>query len=170
MASSRSIIKSQAVSNPHPASVVPMANRLIAEDVQPGMFVTVFYGWYNIKTKRLRFTNAGHIPPLLLRPSTFCCSSLFNANFPVGLFTTAEFNDAEIQLQKGDVLILSTDGIHEAENVDRQQFGIKRLVDVVLQGHMRSPKELLDDIIEQLILFTEGQDQKDDITIMIVQV
>lgn len=170
MASSRSIIKSQAVSNPHPARVVPMANQLIAEDAQPGMFVTVFYGWYNVTTKRLRFTNAGHIPPLLLRPANFCCSSLFNANFPIGLFTTAEFTDAEIQLQKGDVLILSTDGINEAENFDRQQFGMERLVDVVLQHHMRSPKERLDDIIEQVTLFTEGQDQKDDITIMIVQI
>jgi sigma-B regulation protein RsbU (phosphoserine phosphatase) len=170
MASSRNIIKSQAMSNPDPANVLPMTNQLIADEVQPGMFVTVFYGWYNIKTKRLRFTNAGHMPPLLLRSSTCCCSSLFNPNFPIGLFTTAEFYDAEIQLQKGDILILYTDGINEAENVDGQQFGTKRLIDAVLNCHMDSPKKYFDNIIEQLTLFTEGQDQKDDITMMIVQV
>ena len=169
MAGSRSFIKSQAVSNPHPASVIPMANKLIAEDVQPGMFVTAFYGLYNIETHVLKFTNAGHPLPLLIRASECSCSSLFNFNPPVGLFHDSEFQDTEILLQEGDVLVLFTDGINEATNLDGEQFGVKRLVDIVHQCQRRSPKQLLNDIVEELSLFTQGQEQRDDITLLIVQ-
>ena len=170
MASSRSIIKSQAISNPHPASVIPTANQLIAEDAQPGMFVTVFYGLYNIKSRRLKFTNAGHTLSLLFCPATACCSILFNTNLPVGLLSPTNFKDAEIQLQKGDKLILYTDGINEAENNEGEQFGVERLVNIVLEYGTFSPKELQDRIIESVTTFSRGQQQKDDITVMVVQV
>ncbi len=171
MASSRSIIKSQAVSNPHPANVMPLANRLIVEDAQRGIYVTVFYGLYNIHSKILQFTNAGHTPPLLFRPSTGFCSSLLNANLPIGLFGNAQFENAEIQLEKGDLLVLYTDGINEAENSESKMFGTERLVEVVLNcSHVRSPKELLDAIMEHVTQFTQDQEQKDDITLLIVQV
>ena len=169
MAGSRSFIKSQAVSNPEPSSVIPMANRLIAADVQPGMFVTVFYGLYNIETQVLKFINAGHTLPLIFRPSQCTCSSLFKPNLPVGLFRNSEFSDAEIALQKGDLLILFTDGVNEAINSEGEQFGVERLVDIIQQCPTRSPKELLDHIVEQLFLFTQGQEQRDDITLLIAQ-
>ena len=170
MASSRSIIKSLAVSNPDPANVIPLANRLIVEDARHGIYVTAFYGLYNIRSKILRFTNAGQTPPLLLRPSTCCCSSLSNANLPIGLFDDVQFENAEIQLQTGELLVLYTDGINEAENTDGMMFGTERLVDVILKCNVRSPKELLNDIVKQVTLFTQGQEQKDDITLLIVQV
>ncbi len=169
MAGSRSFIKSQAVSNPLPSNVIPMASRLIAEDVQPGMFVTAFYGLYNITTHVLKFINAGHPLPLLFRSSQCSCSSLFNFNLPVGLFHNSEFTDAEIVLQEGDLLLLFTDGINEAINFEGEQFGVKRLVDIIHQCHKRSPKQLLDDIVEELSLFTQGQEQRDDITLLIAQ-
>ena len=170
MASSRSIIKSQAVSNPHPTKVMPMANKLIAQDAQPGMFVTVFYGLYNINTRILQFTNAGHTLPLLLRRSACCCSSLFNTNLPMGLFETVQFTWAHIRLEPGDTLILYTDGVNEAENSERKQFSVERLVQLVLDCQRHSPRELLHETLEQLSSFTEGQEQKDDITLLIVQV
>ncbi len=170
MASSRSMIKSQAVSNPHPARVMPMANRLIVQDAQPGMFVTVFYGLYNINTRRLQFTNAGHTLPLLLRRKDCLCSSLFDANLPMGLFDPVMFTYAEMVLEPGDRLILFTDGVNEAENSDGEQFGVEQLVRLTQDCQQRSPKELLDDILERLAAFTEGQEQKDDITLLIVQV
>lgn len=170
MASSRSIIKSQAVSNPHPAKVMPMANKLIVQDAQPGMFVTVFYGLYNLSTRVLQFTNAGHTLPLLLHRRTCCCSSLFNANLPMGLFETASFTYAETQLERGDRLMLYTDGINEAENNDGKQFGVEPLVRLALDCQQHSAQELLNETLERLSDFTEEQEQKDDITMLIVQV
>ena len=170
MASSRSIIKAHALSNPHPSSVLPLANQLIAEDAQPGMFVTVFYGVYNTKNRRLRFANAGHTLPLLFRKSTATCSSLLSINLPIGLFDSTHFDDAEIQLQPGDLIIMYTDGINEAENAEGEQFGVERLIHTVLDSNALSPQELLDKILESVTMFSEGQAQNDDITAMIVQV
>lgn len=170
MASSRSIIKAHALSNPHPSSVIPLANKIIAEDAQPGMFVTVFYGVYHVHTRKLRFINAGHTLPLLYRPSLASCSSLLNANLPVGLFVPPSFEDAEIQLQPEDRLLLYTDGINEAENAEGEQFGIERLIQYILEHSELSPKELLNQVLNQVTTFAEGQEQKDDITMMVVQV
>jgi sigma-B regulation protein RsbU (phosphoserine phosphatase) len=170
MASSRSIIKAQAFSNSSPSKVMSLANKLIAEDAQHGMFVTVFYGLYNIKTQRLLFTNAGHTLPYLLRPSTSSCSSLFNTNFPLGVFDPFTFQESEIQLEPGDKLILYTDGVNEALNASREQFGSERLVNLILQYSSDSPKDLRDKIVESVREFSEDQGLNDDVTVMIIQV
>lgn len=171
MASSRSIIKAQAIANPHPGNVMPLANTLIAEDAQPyGLYVTVFYGVYNIKTQTLHYTNAGHIPTLLFRPSSSSCSSIFTRDLPLGMLAHTTFEDAEIHLEKGDVLVLCTDGIHEARNTEGEQFGTERLVKIILEHGTRSPKELRDAIVNRVEIFSEGQEQRDDITVMIVRV
>lgn len=170
MASSRSIIKAHALSNPQPTSVIPLANQIIAEDAQPGMFVTVFYGVYNIAARKLRFINAGHTLPLLYRPSSSSCSSLLNANLPIGLFASTAFEDAEIELHSGDRLLLYTDGINEAENVEGEQFGIERLVHFILNNQDLAPGVFLEQILDSVTTFAQGQEQKDDITMMIVQV
>lgn len=170
MASTRSIIKSQALTNPHPSSVIPIANRLIAEDARPGMFVTVFYGLYNTETRILHYLNAGHTLSIIYCAVTSSCALLSNTNFPVGLIADANFKDEKIRLEKGDKLVLYTDGITEAENTDKEQFGAERLVNVMLEHGMLSPKELQDKIVESVIAFSNGKEQSDDITVMIVQV
>lgn len=65
------------------------------------MFVTVLYGLYNTRLYTLSYTNAGHTRPLLLRPSTGCCSSLFDANLPMGMFEHIDFSHVEMELQQG---------------------------------------------------------------------
>jgi sigma-B regulation protein RsbU (phosphoserine phosphatase) len=173
MASSRSIIKSQVISNPNPSEVLRFSNQLIAEDVQHGMFVTVFYGLYNIKTRKLRFASAGHALPYLYRSSTSSCASLFKTSFPLGVLESSDsftYQESELQLEKGDILILYTDGINEALSPSREQFGLERLVDIIFEYGPRSPQELRDKIIESVKDFSEDQGLADDITVMIVQV
>ncbi len=173
MASSRSIIKAHAISNPRPSKVMQLANQLIAEDVQHGMFVTVFYGLYNTRTRKLLFANAGHTLPYLYRPSISSCSSLFKTHFPLGVLDPSEsftFQESEIQLEEGDTLVLYTDGISEALNFSREQFGLERLVNIILEHGSRSPKELRDKIVESVKDFLEGRGLTDDITVMVVQV
>ena len=170
MASSRSTMKSQALSDPTPANVLSLANKVITEDAQDGMFVTAFYGLYHIDTHHLRFINAGHTISLVFRPSTTSCASLLNTNLPIGIFSPTHFEDAEVQLEPGDKLILYTDGVNEAVNRERKQFGVQRLVELVLEHGTRSAKDLRDTIIQAVEAFAEGQEQNDDITVMVVQV
>lgn len=171
MASSRSIIKSQALTDSHPANVMPLANTVIAKDAQHhGLYVTVFYGVYNVKTHILHYINAGHIPVLLFRPSISSCSAIFTRDLPLGMFHHTTFESAKIRLEKGDLLVLFTDGINEAKNTEGEQFGAERLVNIVLEHGNRSSKELRDAIVNSVEIFSEGQEQRDDITVMIVRV
>ncbi len=170
MASARSIIKSQSLADPEPCHVMQLANRLIAEDAKHGIFVTVFYGVYHTKTRLLRFLNAGHTLPLIYRASTSSCASLFSSNFPLGVFDPFSFQQNVIQLEKGDTLILYTDGVSEALNRTREQFGHERLIEVIFQYGDRSPKELLHAILERVQEFSDKQPQHDDVTLMIVRV
>ncbi len=170
MASSLSIIKSQALANPDPSNVMRLANKMIAEDAQHGMFVTVFYGSFDIETRVFKFTNAGHTLPFLFRTSTSSCASLFNTNFPLGVFDPFSFQESEMQLEPGDTLILYTDGVTETLNAAREQFSFERLLDVIMENGHLPPEGLLTAILDQTNEFSEGQAQHDDVTLMIVRV
>ena len=171
MASSRSIIKAQALANPYPVKVMPLANRLITEDAQDyRLFVTVFYGLYNVKTHLLHYTNAGHTLALLFHPATSSCSTLLSRSLPLGMFALATFEQADILLAPGDVLALYTDGVNEARNAEGEVFGTERLVHLILEYGGCSPQALKDAIVNRVQTFSEGQEQRDDITVMIVQV
>jgi sigma-B regulation protein RsbU (phosphoserine phosphatase) len=170
MASARSILKSQALAVSAPAQVIQLANQLIAEDAKHGMFVTAFYGLYHIPSRTLRFINAGHTLPYLFQPSTNSCSSLFNTNFPLGVFDPFTFQESAIRLEPGDRLILYTDGVNEAFNPSRQQYGLERLVNLILQHGTRPASELQQRILESVYDFAEGQGQSDDITVLVLQV
>lgn len=170
MASARSTIKSQALAVIEPAKVIHFANKLIAEDAQHGIFVTVFYAVYDPETRLLRFTNAGHTLPFLYRPTTKTCASLFNTNFPLGVFDPFTFEESALQLEPGDTLVLYTDGVSEALNPIREQFGAERLVRLILEHGHRSPKELLDAIVADVRAFSGDIPQHDDITLLVVRV
>ena len=170
MASARSSIKSQAVSGAVPAKIMNIANRLIAHDAKHGMFVTVFYGIYHRRDRMLHFTNAGHTLPYLYRASQSVCASLFNTNFPLGVFDPFAYQESSIQLEIGDKLILYTDGVNETLNAARQQFGLERLVRLILDHGHREAKELVDIILAGVREFAEDQGMTDDITIMVVQI
>ena len=171
MASSRSIIKSQALANPRPANVIHVANQLISQDAKHGIYVTVFYGLYNINTRTVHFTNAGHSLPFLYRASTRSCASLFNTNFPLGVLVDPfTYQESELRLELGDKLILYTDGINETQNALREQFGLERFVQLILEHGKRSAQELCDTIMENVTAFSEDQGLTDDISVMIVEV
>jgi sigma-B regulation protein RsbU (phosphoserine phosphatase) len=86
------------------------------------------------------------------------------------MFAQETFEHAETRLEKGDVLVLYTDGVNEAQNTAGQMFGIERLVQIILEHGGRSPKELKNVIVNSVQTFSEGQEQRDDITVMIVRV
>jgi sigma-B regulation protein RsbU (phosphoserine phosphatase) len=172
--SARSMIKAQAYADPTPTQVFQLVNTLLEEDAQLGMYLTAFYGVYNTKTGGLRFINAGHTPPLLYRPAAAArpasCASLCDVNFALGMFPFVEFEEAAIQLAPGDVVVLYTDGVNEATNAFDEPFGMERLIRVVLEHGNESPKDLQERIIRSVRAFTGGQEQRDDITVLVVQV
>ena len=86
------------------------------------------------------------------------------------MFDPFTFQPSEVQLEQGDILVFYTDGINEALNPSREQFGLERLARVILEHGQRSPGELRDEIIDAVREFSKGQPQNDDITVMILKV
>jgi serine phosphatase RsbU (regulator of sigma subunit) len=115
-------------------------NRLFYENSGDASYATLFFADYNDSTRKLRYANCGHLPPLLVRTNrssqgqvseTPKVEWLSSTCTVMGLFEAWQCETAEVELAAGDTLVLYTDGITEAENADGEEFGASRLLDTL---------------------------------------
>jgi sigma-B regulation protein RsbU (phosphoserine phosphatase) len=153
-------------------------NRLFYENSGDASYATLFFADYDDSSRKLRYANCGHLPPLLLRASgssqdrvseTPKVEWLSSTCTVVGLFEAWQCEIAEVELAAGDTLVLYTDGITEAENVDGEEFGASRLLDT-LGSHSHLPAVLLlQAVVGAVQQFSGGSEQQDDITLVIAR-
>ena len=142
-------------------------NRYIWQRSEPNRYATVFIGLLD-ERGRFDFINAGHHSALLVRNGDV--DEPFQAeSFPVGLFPDAEFETRTSQLERGDTLVMFTDGINEAVNEAREEFGAERLREVVHANAKASVKEIQVSILKAVSDFVRGADQADDMTLLILR-
>ena len=170
MALSRSFVRAEAIGNLKPPAVLEKANRLISEDAKEGMFVTVFYSILDVLDKKLRFSNAGHNPPLLFRSATGECEELRLPGIALGAFNEAQFQEQDVVLRSGDLVVFYTDGVTEPINYHQEQFGMERLISLIKNHHQTSSEEMVRTIRERVKQFAGDQPQFDDFTLMVVKV
>lgn len=108
-------------------AIMRRANRFFHESVEEGKFVTLFYGVLDIRHRRLLYSNAGHMPPVLLRKGGGV-ELLEDGGMPLGLFQEPRYVDGYATLDEGDLLALYTDGVVEAMDPDEQPYGLDRFV------------------------------------------
>jgi len=153
-------------------------NRLFYDNSGDASYATLFFADYDDSSRKLRYANCGHLPPLLLRargssqdrvseaPKVEWLSSTCTV---VGLFEAWQCEIAEVELAAGDTLVLYTDGITEAENADGEEFGASRLLDT-LGSHSHLPAApLLQAVVGAVQQFSGGSEQQDDITLVIAR-
>jgi sigma-B regulation protein RsbU (phosphoserine phosphatase) len=142
-------------------------NQLFYENSSDSSYATLIFADYDDSSRLLRYVNCGHWPPLLLRADGKL--ERLPANTTVlGLFEKWECSVAEVQLAAGDILILYTDGVTEAENAEGEQFGESRLIDTLLaQRHLPVPS-LLETIVATVQKFSD-REQADDITLVLTR-
>jgi PAS domain S-box-containing protein len=169
MALSRTIVRANATHHQSGTEVLQDANNMISTDSRSGMFVTLFYGVLDEKTRNLVYANAGHPPPLLFRGSTGDFVELEVTGIALGALCGMEYEERRMSLSTGDVLVLYTDGVTEAINHDVVQYGTKRLRSVVRKSHSLSAQEIMESILEDISRFSGDQAQFDDITMIIVK-
>jgi len=169
MALSRTLIRVYAVEHEsEPDKVLAAANRRILADTNSDLFVTVFYGVLDPQTGTLTYCNAGHNPPLLLSAKGDSVQRLPLTALPLGLFEDEEWEQGMVRMQPGDVLILYTDGLTEAENEFEEYFGEARL-QAVAQANLGRPAEVIESKIITAVYDYMGEAaQQDDITLMVV--
>jgi sigma-B regulation protein RsbU (phosphoserine phosphatase) len=148
-------------------AVFSRVNRYLAERAGGDRYATVFYGVLD-QVGTFEYVNAGHVPPLIKRRSGVI-ERLDLASFPVGMFPEAEYESAAVKLEKGDFLVIYTDGVSEAVNVKAEMFEEDRLRHLLESFQGQTVEQLAEIIREGVKAFTEGAAQSDDITILVVQ-
>lgn len=170
MALSRTLVRASTTGNPNVSESIEKANELICADAKTGMFVTLFYAILDAKKKRLRYVNAGHNPPLLLKQQKGNTVLLKAKGIALGVIENIELEEEEIQLEKGDLITLFTDGVTEAINQKEEQFGQQRLLTLIEENRGLSACEIISKIEAEVTAFSGGQPQFDDITLMIIKI
>lgn len=166
MAVSRTLIRSTGLRGIPSNECISYANRLLCNESLDAMFVTVFYGIYTISTGVIDYTNAGHNLPYLLRRNNVVEALPLSQNFIVGVFDDFVYTNSTLTLEPGDALILYTDGVTEAFNEGKQQFGEKGLEKTLKSVPGADSKEIIEAIKEDVTDFSGNEPQSDDITIL----
>jgi sigma-B regulation protein RsbU (phosphoserine phosphatase) len=170
MALSRTLIRANAVDNPTVSQAILKANKMIAEQDRANMFVTLFYGVLDTGKKTITYVNAGHNPPLVLSKKGGDIVMLAAKGIALGIMSDITLEEKEVPLREGDVVILFTDGVTESINRKQEQFGQERLIKLIEENRTLSAREIVNKIEQKVAVFSEGQSQFDDLTLVAVKV
>lgn len=170
MALGRSVLKTLTLTGDFaPNENLNELNKIIYSDITEDMFITMMHSKYNRENRTLYYSNAGHNPLVVYRASTDRIELLTVKGVAIGFLEEYSYKQGEIQLEKGDIVIFYTDGITEAENKDKEMFGIERLKEVIYKNKTKSPKELRKEILEAINKFRKDYEQTDDLTFVILK-
>lgn len=145
-------------------------NKIFCDDVaMSGMFITVWMGEYNYNNRNLTYYSCGHNPPLLVRKSGLV-ELLHVQDMAMGLIASTDKKSDTTTLFEGDLLILYTDGVTEAHNMQLQLFGEERLIAFAKEHRTLSAQVFIEKLIEVITIFVGQAPQHDDITLLIMKV
>ncbi len=149
-------------------AVMRKVNSLLHESTDRDKFVTAFYGVLDFRNRVLIFSNAGHNPPIL-RHRDGSLEYLIDGGLALGVMPDSLYEERPIALRPGDVLVLYTDGVSEAESPSGEQFGSGRIEEIMGRFAHRSAQEILDGVIEAVRQFAGERGQNDDLTLLVVK-
>jgi serine phosphatase RsbU (regulator of sigma subunit) len=170
MALSRTLLRTFATQYTDlPDRVLSLTNQRILSDARAHLFVTLFYGILDWETGEIKYCNAGHNPPILLRHnSPLTNTSLVKTGIPIGIDEDAFWEVETLSIQPGDQLILYTDGVVEAQNQEGMYFDEELLLEAVQARQGNSAHEIQSAILDALYRFIGDYPQMDDITLMVL--
>ena len=169
MSVSRTIIRSIGMQGASASECMTKANRQLASTSVNCMFVTVFYAIFNTKTGLVTYCNAGHNQPFLLRADGSTEILPKPKSLIVGVYEEADYVEETFQLDHGDALVMYTDGVTEAMNSQKEEFGEERLGSILGGQADKSSQGIVDVIKAGITDFVEGVEQSDDITILVLK-
>jgi len=171
----RTAMRMEARGNHSAADVMSRMNEFVMDDMKKGMFVTVFYVILDSRNRVISYSSAGHNPMILFRAETRETYFLNPRGFPVGInlpddrLFKKSIDVEKIKLKKEDMLIIYTDGVTEAMNEKREQYGEERLLRLIRKNADKSPQEFIDSLNEDISRFTGDEPQNDDITVVSIK-
>ncbi len=169
MAQATRLFRILATQHMMPAEIATRMNSVLTESNEQGMFITMFIGLVNLETGRLDYCNAGHNPPVLGIDGDDHFMEM-ESNAPIGLWPNLEFAGEYVDSIRQKLLLVYTDGLNEAENLQQEQFGEDRLLDILNHRHFNSCRELVEHLNVEVANHRKGADPNDDLTMMCLMV
>jgi phosphoserine phosphatase RsbU/P len=157
--------------NPDLAQMVGKINRLLFNSTNGEHYVTFFYANFDQATRRLTYVNAGHNPPLYLKagsPNNF--RQLTAGGLVAGAFEYSNYDQETVQMESNDLLFLYTDGLNEAMNRKGEEFGAKRIMEMLASTASLSVDQIRDEVVRRVKEWCTGMPLHDDLTFVVVKV
>jgi PAS domain S-box-containing protein len=176
MAETRSTLKAEALhwlseNQTGTGDILHALNALLFDDLNRAeLFITMFYMKYNRATRQLRYANAGHNRPLLLRAGETTCRELDADGLILGVTKEVAFEEKGTVLRQGDLVLLYTDGLTEAQNPQGEFFGTDRLCTLFAAQGANPPQEIIGSLVKELQIFCRSQSFADDISLVVLKV
>ena len=171
MATARSVLRSNAQNyGADLTKLFEVLNRHIESDTDYDKFITLFYGILDANQKSLVWVSGGHDPALWYHKNNGKIEELPNTGLPVGIMENASFEQGgPVFLKAGDVVVIGTDGIWEAQNNSGVMFGKERLRNIVIRESDKPANEICSRIIDDVTNFSSPTPQLDDITLVVIK-
>jgi sigma-B regulation protein RsbU (phosphoserine phosphatase) len=150
-----------------PSGIVSQLNRQLFAFTTPEKYATFFFGLYEDRTGTFTYTNAGHLPPILIRGGE---PQLLEVNgMVVGAFPFAAYGESSVILQPGDLLVFYTDGITEPQNEYGEMFGENRMIETIDRQASLESDAIIASVLESVERWTGSPELQDDQTLIIAR-
>ena len=173
MASLQASLRAQAMhAHSDLSTLIADIDRLVLAASPKHLYATLFYAEYDPPTRVLRYVNAGHNAPIVLRRKNSRCDvfHLASSGTALGLLESSQFTSSSFQLEKGHVFVAYTDGITESENQCGELWGQERLETLLRACRDCTPAQIVERILDGMLSFGKDCSQKDDMTLVVVGV
>jgi len=172
MTLTKGIFQSQVAASLSPSEVLKKVNRILMKTLEKGSFVTIFYGILDYCENTFLYARAGHEPGIYYNSSQDKIELLRPAGIGLGLKDGSLFDrnieDKKVSLNKGDIILLYTDGYNDARNRDNEDYGRERIVKFIEKHKNSSGDELIKEISKDVSCFSDNSPQFDDLTVITI--
>ena len=150
------------------ATFMTRLNKATCANCPSNRFITFFFCVLDTSTGDVAFANAGHNPPIVVRASGE--AFMLEGGGPVlGILPFAPYSEQHTRLERGDMLVLYSDGVTEANNVAYEEFDEERFIEVLRQHRTEPAATVVQAVTKSLAEFTAGAPQADDITLVVAR-
>lgn len=162
------LLRSLAPRRRGPAMLLKALNETLLERKVEAQYVTLLVLRWVASTRTLTMANAGAATPLICRDGKILQPRA--EGVPIGLLDTRDYDEVVMSMQEGDLIVLHSDGVSDGLNIRGDEFGVERIGEVMTRAKHHPSKQIVEEMFKELDIFTEGTEQFDDQTLLILKV
>ncbi len=168
MAITRALMRSYTSDLVSSSEALAVVNEILCDNIETNDFVTMFYSVLNSAMHKINYASAGHNPVLMFDKSEFIVKKLNAGGMFLGSFAGLDYEEKEVELEEGDIFFMYTDGLVEAMDDKREQYGYDRLISKLMMFSNYSCERIIDEIMTDVKSFADNKFE-DDVTIFVIK-